>query len=239
MERHTTAAGLLSAAALFSGLVLLGYLLSTSTLTIQHAERTVAVKGLSEREVPADVAIWPIKFFEVENELTALYNAVQSKTDRIVAFLKENGFTDDEISVAPPKITDRIAEAYQGNGPPPFRYAATVVITVYTRQVEGVRAAMTKMVDLGKQGIAMVGEDYETRTEFLFNGLNDIKPAMIEEATKNARAAAEKFAKDSDSVLGKIKEAQQGQFSIDDRDSNTPHIKRVRVVSTVVYYLSD
>jgi hypothetical protein len=94
-------------------------------------------------------------------------------------------------------------------------------------------------VELGKQGIAISGEDYQSRTEFLFTELNSIKPAMIEEATENARQVAEKFAQDSSSRLGKIRRAQQGQFSISDRDNNTPYIKKVRVVSTLEYYLSD
>ena len=98
---------------------------------------------------------------------------------------------------------------------------------------------MNSLVDLGKQGIAFAREGYQAQTEFLFTKLNEIKPAMIEEATKNAREVAEKFARDSSSKLGKIKRASQGQFSINNRDNNTPHIKNVRVVSTVEYYLSD
>ena len=98
---------------------------------------------------------------------------------------------------------------------------------------------MTQLVELGKQGVAIAGADYEARTQFLFTRLNDIKPDMIEAATRNAREVATRFAQHSDSRLGKIRRASQGQFSIDDRDSNTPHIKKVRVVSTVEYYLSD
>ena len=98
---------------------------------------------------------------------------------------------------------------------------------------------MTELSVLGKQGIVIRGHDYENRTEYLFTGLNDIKPDMIEEATRNARVVAEKFAADSDSSLGKIKQARQGQFSISDRDQNNPHMKKIRVVSTIEYYLSD
>ena len=99
--------------------------------------------------------------------------------------------------------------------------------------------AMRRLTELGKQGIAIAGEDYGVRTEFLYTALNDIKPAMIEEATRNAREVAAKFAQDSESRLGKIRTANQGLFSIQDRDSNTAHIKKVRVVSTVEYYLVD
>jgi hypothetical protein len=98
---------------------------------------------------------------------------------------------------------------------------------------------MKRLVELGKQGIAIAGQDHGTRTEFLFTKLNDIKPEMVQEATKKAREVAEKFAKDSNSGLGKIKTARQGQFSISDRDSNTPYVKKVRVVSTLEYYLTD
>jgi hypothetical protein len=105
--------------------------------------------------------------------------------------------------------------------------------------VEAVRNAMQDVIALGKKGVALSGEDYQSQTQFVFSGLATLKPEMIEEATKNARAVAEKFAADSDSSLGKIRSAQQGQFSIENRDSTTPHIKKVRVVSTVEYYLAD
>ena len=112
-------------------------------------------------------------------------------------------------------------------------------VTVYSGRVESVRQAMNALLDLGKQGIVFTGDNYGGQTEYLFNRLNEIKPAMIEEATRNAREVAEKFAADSASQLGKIRRASQGQFSITPRDRNNPHIKRVRVVSTVEYYLSD
>ena len=98
---------------------------------------------------------------------------------------------------------------------------------------------MSEQTELLKQGIAITGGDYRYSVSYEFTGLNDIKPQMIEEATKNARAAAEKFAKDSDSKLGKIRNASQGQFSISNRDGNTPYIKSVRVVTTVTYYLKN
>src|SRR5690606_220383 len=118
-------------------------------------------------------------------------------------------------------------------------YTATQAVTVYSTNVDTVRPLMNELATLGKQGIVFTGNDYQARTEYLFNSLNDIKPAMIEEATTMAREVAEKFAADSNSRLGKIKNASQGQFTISDRDSNNPHIKNVRVVSTVEYYLSD
>ena len=239
MENRSNLAALILGGLLCAGLIGLGYLLSSGAVRFKTLDRTVTVKGLSEREVAATVAIWPIRFSEADNDLTSLVSAVQSKTALIVEFLQGSGFRDDEISISPPAIIDRQAQGYVESNKVPFRYAATAVVTLYSGKVEAVRSAMAKLVELGKQGIAISGQDYQTRTEFLFTELNSIKPAMIEEATRNAREVAEKFAQDSSSRLGKIRRAQQGQFSISDRDSNTPYIKKVRVVSTLEYYLSD
>lgn len=221
------------------GLAILGYLIEQGTVRIKASERTVTAKGLSEREVQADVAIWPIKFSDADNDLNNLYSAIQQKTDIITRFLKKSGFSENEVSVSVPAIRDRQADAYGNTTNIAFRYTATSTITVYSNNVELVRKTMGSLVNLGKQGIVISGKDYETKTEFLFTKLNDIKPQMIEEATKNARLVAQKFAQDSKSKLGKVKRARQGQFSIEDRDSNTPYIKKVRVVSTLEYYLSD
>ena len=224
---------------LCGGLIGLGYLLSNGILEMKKLERTVTVKGLSEREAPADIAIWPISFSEADNDLTALYGTIQKKTDIITTFLKGNGFGDADISISVPAIIDREAQSYGDTSRIKFRYTANTTISVYSTKVDEVRNAMRKIVELIQKGIALAGQDYQARPQFLFTKLNDLKPEMIEEATRNAREVAEKFAKDSNSRLGKIKKASQGQFSIDDRDSDTPHIKKVRVVSTVEYYLSD
>ena len=226
-------------ALLCAGLVALGWQISASIVRVKALDRTVTVKGLSEREAPADVAIWPVKFSEVDNDLNRLYSAIQSKNSAVTEFLKSSGFKDEEISVSVPAIIDRQAQGYNEEATRQFRYSGASTITVYSLNVEQVRAVMRNLVDLGKRGIAIAGEDYQNKTEFLFTHLNDLKPAMIEEATRNAREVAQKFAQDSSSVLGKIRAASQGQFSIEDRDSNTPYIKKVRVVSTVEYYLSD
>ncbi|HAY24447.1 MAG TPA: hypothetical protein DCX63_05185, partial [Bacteroides sp.] len=130
------------------------------------------------------------------------------------------------------------AERYNNNSVP-FRYNVTSVITVTSTKVDLVRKMISEQSELLKQGIAITGGDYRYNVQYDYTGLNDIKPQMIEEATKNARAAAVKFAKDSDSELGKIKRAYQGQFSIEDRDANTPYIKRIRVVTTIDYSLED
>lgn len=221
------------------GLALLGYLISTTALKVKGMDRIVTVKGLAEREVEANIAIWPIKFNEADNDLSNLYSVIESKSGLVVTFLKNNGFTDDEITISQPAIFDRQAQNYGEASKSLFRFAASTTITVYSKNVSLVRETMKKVVELVKEGIAISGQDYQNKTEFLFTDLNKIKPEMIEEATKNAREVAAKFAKDSGSKLGKIKNASQGQFTINDRDASTQHIKKVRVVSTIAYYLSD
>jgi hypothetical protein len=224
---------------ILAGFGLLGYFISHGLIGMKELDRTIAVKGLSEREVPADVAIWPIKFMEAENDLGALYSAIQRKNGLIVEFLKKNGFDEGEISISSPSITDKRAQEWGGSGTAGFRYSGVSAVSIYTTKVAKVLEAREKLLDLGKLGIAITGQDYDSRTQFLFTKLNDVKPAMIEEATKNGREVAEKFAQDSNSGLGKIKRASQGQFTIEDRDANTPHVKKVRVVATIEYYLAD
>ncbi len=221
------------------GLVGLGYLLGQSALSYKQLDRSVTVKGLSEREFKADVVIWPIKFNVASNDLTELYGAIDSQTAQIKSFLTEHGVNAEEISTSTPTITDKSAQQYGGNQQAPFRFTATLTVTVYSHQIDAVREVMGSLSDLGKQGIVLAGDQYDSQTEYLFTRLNEVKPEMIEEATRKAREVADKFAKDSSSLLGKIKKASQGQFSISARDKNNPHIKKVRVVSTVSYYLSD
>lgn len=222
-----------------AGLLLLGYFISSGVTKFKALSRTVEVKGLSEREVPANIAIWPIKFREGDNDLNNLFSTIQRKNAIILEFLTKEGFKENELFTAAPSVTDKQALDYAGSEKSKYRYSGSSTISVYSENVDLVRNTMQKLVELGKLGIAITGETYESKTQFLFTKLKDIKPGMIEEATKNAREAAEKFAQDSKSTLGKIKRASQGQFSIEDRDSNTPYIKKVRVVSTVEYYLTD
>ncbi len=226
------------AAILAIGLLLLGVMIRNGINDVKDKERIVTVKGLAEMEVPADKVTWPLMYKDIGNDLSALYTNIEKKNRAIVSFLKSNGIKDEEISMTPPEIIDMKAERY-ANDNVNYRYNATSVITVTSRNIDNVRKLMSEQTELLKQGIAISGGDYRYNVSYEFTGLNDIKPQMIEEATKNARAAAEKFAKDSDSKLGKIRNASQGQFTISDRDGNTPYIKSVRVVTTVTYYLKN
>jgi uncharacterized protein len=239
MRGENNSSALLLGICILLGLVGLGYVLGQAARDYRAFERSVTVKGLSEREVPADIVIWPISFSGADNDLANLYQTLESRTDVIREFLQQRGIAATAISVSPPSITDKSAQQYGNGQRPEFRYSAIQTVTVYSGDVETVRAAMSGLASLGKRGIAFTGGDYQNQIEYIFTGLNDIKPAMLEEATMRAREAALKFAQDSDSSLGKIKQASQGQFSISSRDKNNQHIKKIRVVSTVEYYLSD
>ena len=220
------------------GLLLMGFLIKQGLDSFAEKNRIVTVKGLAEMEVAANKVTWPLMYKEVGNDLYTLYNRIHMTNDAIVNFLKRKGIKQDEISVNAPEIIDLQAERYNQN-PVQYRYNVTTVITVTSTQVELVRSLIQEQSELLKQGIAITGGDYRYNIQYDFTGLNDIKPQMIEEATKNARESALKFAKDSESELGKIKRAYQGQFSIEDRDPNTPYIKRIRVVTTIDYSLED
>ncbi len=201
-------------------------------------DRVVSVKGLAEVEVPANKVTWPIVFKLVGNDLPTLYNSVNKTSDKIIKYLNGNGIANEEIATNAPKVEDLEADRYNTNKKP-YRYIVTSVITVTSGQVDKVRKLIVSQGELLKEGIALVSSDYENRIQYEYTSLNELKPQMIADATKNARKAAEQFAKDSDSRLGKIMWASQGQFSIYDRDDNTPYIKKVRVVTSVKYALEN
>lgn len=229
---------LVSALVLAAGVAAGGYFAGEGLLKARQLDRSVTVKGLAEQEHPANIAIWPIRFVRPANALQDLVTALEADAQRVRTFLLEHGFDESELTINPPAIVDKQANSY-GDSNARFRYAGTGLISVYTTKVDAVRNTKSLLSDLGKQGITLNADEYQSRVEYIFTGLNDVKPSMVEEATRNARSVAEKFAADSASTLGKIKTARQGQFSIVDRDSNTPHIKKVRVVSTLEYYLAD
>lgn len=224
---------------IFLGLSTLGYLLGQAAIQYRLYDRSVTVKGLSEQEYKADIVIWPIQFNTVSNDLKQLYDGIDKTSADIKGFLVTSGIAESDITFSSAKITDKIAQQYGNAQTPEFRYSAFQTVTVYSNKIAAVRDVMGSLSELGKKGIVFTGANYDSQTEYLFTRLNDVKPEMIEEATRKARHVAEKFADDSDSQLGKIKKASQGQFSIDARDRNNPHIKKVRVVATVEYYLSD
>jgi hypothetical protein len=225
-------------AAFVLGMLILGGSLVLMVNNLKSYDRCVTVKGLCEKEVMADKVIWPIMYKQGGNELGELYNTVEDMNATIVKFLKDAGVSDDEITMNAPSILDTRTNLYGERKE--YHYIVTAGVTVCSEKVELIVKLQTEQAKLYEKGIPVgMGENWSYPTIYSFTALNDIKPGMIEEATINARQAAEKFAKDSKSKLGKIKNATQGQFSVSDRDSNTPYIKNVRVVTNVVYYLKD
>ena len=239
MHQSSRASAFILGVFVFIGLSALGYLLGDAAIEYKQYDRSVTVKGLSEREFEADIVIWPIQFTAAGNDLESLYGSIEQSTVKTQAFLNNNGISREEVILSVPAITDKSAQQYGNNAKPEFRYTAFQTITVYSKNIAAVRSVMGSLSELGKQGIVFTGGNYQSATEYIFTRLNEVKPEMIEEATRKAREVAEKFASDSNSVLGKIKKASQGQFSISERDKNNPHIKKIRVVSTIEYYLSD
>lgn len=224
------------------GLFLGGRAIKQGIVQFKAMDRVVTAKGLAEKEVHADKATWPLKFKELSNEPVELYDRIEADTKAVVAFLKKGGLTDNEITLAPPTVVDQQANMSYSSETVRYRYKANCVVTVVSKNVDLVRRLVSRQAELMRQGVTIVGNEYDddgSSVIYEFTGLNTIKPEMIAEALKNARSTAERFAEDSQSKLGKIRTADQGQFSIESRDQNTPWIKNVRVVSTVVFLLDD
>ena len=198
---------IIAAAIVAVAIVVLGFALRSGIVTFKSMDRSVTVKGLSEREVKADKVTWPLVYKELGNDPAEMYDLLTQKN--------KNNYSNEIMN---------------------YRYRATSVITVISSDVDKVRTLMRRQSELMKEGIALISDEYGGNSVvYEFTGLNKVKPDMVEEATKNARATAQKFADDSGSELGAIRNAQQGQFSIEDRDANSPYIKRLRVVNTVEY----
>ena len=220
-------------------LVTAGFFISQTLIKAKELDRFVTVKGLSEREVEADVAVWPVQITVVSNDLQQLERDLTEQTQTLRAFFAGQGFTENEITVGSPSIQDKWADFYGNTSGQQFRYIAKTDFTIRTGDIEKLHKTLAQVTSIISKGIILGSKNYWQQVEYMYTRLNDIKPEMIEEATKNARAAAEKFARDSESKVGKIKSANQGLFSIQNRDINTGHIKKVRVVNTVVFYLED
>ncbi len=210
------------------------------------SSRTVTVKGLAERDVVADTAVWNIKINGVGGDLGVLQSQIDTDIAQIHAFLIDAGFAPSDIQNLRVQVRDKYAgysdaelRAQNNDG----RYVIDTGVMVRSNNVQLVDSVSRRMGELVRRGIT-VTEDYSGPI-YIFNGLNDIKISMIEQATKNATAAGEQFAKDADARLGKIKSANQGVFSIESRDptdtwsSNERQAinKKVRVVATITFYL--
>ncbi len=201
---------------------------------------SVTVKGLAEKDVKADLAIWNIKFTIAGNDMLLSQKKILSQLDLVKKYLTENGFSDTEITIPSLIVVDRFAERY-GDSNPMYRYLLTQKVDVKSNNVDLIEKASNNISTLISKGIVFEGNEYSNPITYLFTKLNDIKPEMLEQATKNAKDSAMEFAKASGSTVGKIKKASQGIFNILSQDENGSEResidKKVRVVSTIEFWL--
>jgi hypothetical protein len=221
------------------GLVGAGWFAAQGMARLKTADRYVTVKGSAEKIVDADLVVWPLPHSVGGNDLADVQSKLDANTQIIRAFFAQAGFKPAEIVVSPPRLEDRWAWASGDNKPPErYRYSTTVILRTsdVARALTALRGSgqlVARGVMLGSADGGMGGPDFE------YTRLNAIKPALIAEATANARESAEQFAKDSHSTIGGIRSANQGVVDISDRDQGSPQVKKVRVVTTVEYFLKD
>lgn len=236
------AAGLFIALGLGASATLLGQ----SLIEMRRAERIVSVKGLSEREVEASIASWRLPFRGTASERQAAVAEAIKSRDTIIAFAEEGGLNRTEVTVEP--FTLRIERNFltiDGEQREQLRYVASGAIRLRSENTAAIAGLTTDTPTLLDRGVLLGDTDYgETpRAEYIFTGINDIKPEMIAEATKSARQAAQRFAEDSGSSIGRIASANQGVVQFLARDGNYDErferFKVIRVVSTVRYELVE
>jgi uncharacterized protein len=231
------------------GLIVGGWALGAQIKATRLSDRYVAVKGLVERTVKSDLAIWPLSYKEAGDDLPLVYAKTEASKKTLLQLLDQQGIQSSEIELGVVRVVDTQANEFGGNNRAPHRYIVEQQITVRTSRVGQVAAAAQKTMQLLQKGIVLTSNPGQGLT-YKFTGLNSIKPDMITEATRNARAAANRFALDSGSKVGSIRQANQGVFSILPADQasesgegggnfagDSSLMKTVRVVTSVQYYL--
>ena len=234
---------IVSALLLAAGLALGGWFTGRGFELGRNA-RTVTVKGLAERDVKADLALWQLRFVRAGDQLAQVQSAIQQDDAAVDAFLQQHGLGPESIAFRNLEVTDRAAQAW-GDGKYPSRFIIARTVMVRSTDVDKVAAAYQASSALVDAGVVLGSENPGSGSgpTYLFDDINALKPAMIAEATRNARDAAEQFARDSGSRLGGIQRANQGVFEILPRDK-APMLqadkqinKTVRVVATLEYRL--
>ena len=200
------------------GLMCAGFFPGYYYFKTYKTNNSVVVKGLAEMDVKADLAIWKIKFTVAGNDMLASQKKIEKQLDDVKKFLLSSGFTEDNITVPSLNVVDKLAERYGSDSVPPYRYILTQKVNVKSTDVNLVEKASSDISKLVSNGILFDGNEYSSPVSYLFTKLNEVKPKMLEEATKNAKESAEQFAKASGSAVGKIRKASQGVFSIMPQD---------------------
>ncbi|KAF0590603.1 MAG: SIMPL domain-containing protein [Candidatus Campylobacter infans] len=217
-------------------LVIASIVISLGFSSINPKEASVSVRGLAQREVNADLAVWQLSFGLGDNNLENLQKSIKEKSEIVSLYLKDKGLNEHDFSVLSPSITNNLLDPYINQEKMQYIYIAKLNFLIRTDKISAVKKANEGLLELVDKGIA-IKQDYENKINYEFTKLNDIKPEMIALATKNARKAAEQFAKDSNSNLGKIKHATQGLFSIENAATGLEERKIVRVVTQIQYLL--
>ena len=236
---------IVASAVLALGVAAGGWFIGKGFTEARTGDRYVTVKGVAEREVKADLAIWPMRFVATNNKLDEAQAEISADGRTVVAFLTEAGIGRDEIELQNLQVTDLLAQAYR-SGPVQSRFIVAQTLVVRSSDVERIAAASQRIGALVEAGVVLSGEGQPMQGPFyIFTRLNEVKPPMIAEATKSARAGAERFAADSGSRVGGIRRANQGLFQILPRDrapglqESKQILKTVRVVSTIEYLLEE
>lgn len=214
-----------SALVLFAIIISLAFFISAYSFSKQGSY--VEVKGLSEKIVKADTAIWSMSFEIKSNNVDELYSDIEKNIVTIKSFLIEKGFENAEINVAPVNVYQ---DTYRDAA---FRYNSTNQVSVYTKKVDLAKAASNETLLLVKRGVVL----NQNSIAFEFSDLNTIKPEMLAEAIKNARDTANNFATNSKSSVGSVTRGNQGVFEIEDKDPGSPEFKKIRLVSTLRFLL--
>jgi len=232
-----------------AGAALGGYFVGQGFYQGRRADRYVSVKGLAERYVKADLAVWTLSFSATGADISAVSTVSERDRDLVRTFIAKSGFTDHEIEPLPTRVNDQFANLM---GPPNVEAARRYVITagfeIRTTKVDAVREASQLTGDLIRQGVVLDGRPIESggaNPAYLFTRLSDMRPSMLAQATRSARALAQQFAADSNSHLGAIRRATEGVFQVMSRDGEVPNPteergsieKKLRLVSTIDYYL--
>jgi len=228
------------------GLAASGWFVGRGFVNARTVDRFVSVKGVSEREVTADLALWPMQLVATSNDLRAAQTEVNQNVRKIMTFLDRHGVDTTGVDLQGLEVTDRMANRYGGDqGKAPTRFIVQQSLMVRSENPQKVAAASQQVNELVEAGVVLSsGTGYgPAQPTYLFTRLNDVKPQMIAEATASAREAAEQFAADSKSRVGGIRRASQGVFVILPRDQapgineTSQRYKTLRVVSTIDYFL--
>jgi len=247
-DRSEVTAAVIMGLGLVIGLAAGGWFIGQGMARFKSDTRTVTVKGLVEREVRSDQAVWTLGLRRASDALPDAHQRITTDREAVLAFLKKQGFTDVEVERQPTKTVDKLARDYAGQPNERFRYVVTAAVVVKTANVELVRAATGATEELLKAGVILDGgnEGGPANPRYVVSKFNDLRPQLLADATKNARQIATQFAADSGATVGSIRSANQGNiqiFGTDGNDESAPFsatstpAKKIRVVSTFEFEL--